>query len=337
MVCDQLGPVAVVGDDQRQLDAALAGAGAHAHPARGEGGDGIGEPPRPAVLQRRGRAEHDLTRQLARSVADQRQPAEIDAELGVEGAHAGERAVQPDRLVVAGGAQQGDQPLRLAEAVGADEMAALRKGGQRGEQAADLARVRFVAEHRQPERRLRHEQVAGHQLERRRGRIGAALVVAGDYRATALVLDHHLGAAEDMAGRRQPHAHATQVDRLTVAQRLEAAGRLGAESGLHDGDGLRSCQHRAMSGPRMVGVAVGDDGALDGSCRIDVEAGRRAAQSGGVELQPILEPAGRHWAPRRRNCAAGRILLRERWGRQPGIAARPGGIPEPLDLPRRPA
>ena len=88
----------------------------------------------------------------------------------VELAHARERAVQPDRLVVAGGAQQRDQPLRLAEAVGADEMGALREGGERGEQAADLARVGLVAEHRQPEGRLRHEQVAGHQLEGRRGR-----------------------------------------------------------------------------------------------------------------------------------------------------------------------
>ena len=190
-----------------------------------------------------------------------------------------ERAVQPDRPVVAGGAQQRDQPLGLAEAVGADEMRALGKRRERGEQPADLARVGLVAEHRQPEGGLGDEEVAAHELEGRRGRIGAALVVAGDHGAAAPMLDHHLGAAEDVAGRHQPHRHAAHADRLAVAQLLEAAGRLRPEPRPHDGDGLRRRQHRAVAGPRMIGMAVGDDGALDRAASGRCES-RRARSTG---------------------------------------------------------
>ena len=90
---------------------------------------------------------------------------------------------------------------------------------------------------------------------------GAALVVAGDDGAPARVLDHHLRAAEDVARGRQPHRRAADAERLAVAQLLEAARRIGAEPRLHDGDGLRRRQHGAVAGPRMIGMAVGDDGA----------------------------------------------------------------------------
>ncbi len=48
----QFVPVGVVGEDQRQLDASLPGAGPDPHPAGGEGVDRIGEAPRPAVVPR---------------------------------------------------------------------------------------------------------------------------------------------------------------------------------------------------------------------------------------------------------------------------------------------
>ena len=41
--------------------------------------------------------------------------------------------------------------------------------------------------------------------------IGAALVVAGDHGAAAACIDHHLRAAEDVAGRRQPHGRAAEA------------------------------------------------------------------------------------------------------------------------------
>ena len=128
-VCGQLGPVGMVGDDQRQLGAALAGAGAYAHPARGHRRHRIGEAARPAVGDRRGRAEHDGALEgLEDRVRHQRDVAEIDAVLLVELAQRGERAVQPDALVVARGAQQPDHPLALAQRIDAHQVSAFGKG-----------------------------------------------------------------------------------------------------------------------------------------------------------------------------------------------------------------
>ena len=45
--------------DSLRIDAALSGAGADAHPARGEAGDGIGETPRPEILHRARRTDDD--------------------------------------------------------------------------------------------------------------------------------------------------------------------------------------------------------------------------------------------------------------------------------------
>ena len=200
-------------------------------------------------------------------------------------------------------------------------MRAVGEGGERVQQAADLARVRLVAEHRQAEGRLGDEQVAGHQLERRRSGVGAALVVAGDDGAAARVIDHHLRAAEDVAGRRQAHACATEAQRLAIGQRLEAAGATLAEPGLHDGDGLRRGEHGAVARPRMIRVAVRDDGAIHRAQRIDVEAARLAQQAGGVGLQPRFEFGrcghGRNIGPR-----AATYSLDEYW---PSNCHRPGG------------
>ena len=43
-------PIAMIGDDERQLDAALTRSSPHAHPAGSEGGERIGETPRPQIL-----------------------------------------------------------------------------------------------------------------------------------------------------------------------------------------------------------------------------------------------------------------------------------------------
>ena len=53
----------MIGDDERQRDAALAGAGAHPHPPGREGGHRIGEAARPELVQGGGRTEHDRARQ----------------------------------------------------------------------------------------------------------------------------------------------------------------------------------------------------------------------------------------------------------------------------------
>ena len=57
-----------------------------------------------------------------------------------------------------------------------------------------------MAEDGEGEGRLGDEDVAGDGFERRAGRVRLALVVAADDGSAALVFQHHLGAAEDVAG-----------------------------------------------------------------------------------------------------------------------------------------
>ena len=47
-----------------------------------------------------------------------------------------------------------------------------------------------------------------------------------------------------------------------------------------------------MTRPRMVGMAMGDDGALDRPHRIDVEAAGFAAQAGSHRHQDVLRTHG---------------------------------------------
>ena len=98
------------------------------------------------------------------------------------------------------------------------------------EQPVDLAAVVGMAKDRQPERRLGDEDVAALRLERRAGRIGPALVVAGDDDARALMLEHHLGAAEHMAGGDERDADPAAADRLAIGQRLQRAAGVLAQA-----------------------------------------------------------------------------------------------------------
>ena len=66
------------------------------------------------------------------------------------------------------------------------------------------------------------------------------------------------------------------------------AGEILAIAQPHDVEGLRRRQHRAMAGPGVVGMAVGDHGALDRPHRIDMKAAGLAAQAGGHGHQDVL-------------------------------------------------
>ncbi len=127
------------------------------------------------------------------------------------------RAVQIDRCVVTGLAQQRDHALRLAERIGADQMRALGKQRDRAQELCDLAVGIAVAEHRQRERRLGDEHVARHQLERRAGRIGDVLVIAGGDDAQAVGLDRDLRRAEHVAGGMERHLRAAEIDAFAIA------------------------------------------------------------------------------------------------------------------------
>ena len=223
----------MIGDDERQLDAALAGALAHPHPARGEAGHRIGEAPRPAVGEGGRRADDDRAGEIGLAAALQRrrlERAEIDALFLIELAEFLERAVDIDRLRIAGLADQRDHPLRLAERIGADEMRPLRKLRDGSKELCDLGAVVGVTEHRQREGRLGDEHVAGDRLEGAAGRVEAALVVARCDDAHAALLHGDLRRAEDMAGRMKGDRHVTHRHGLADRRRLRGTGEALAHS-----------------------------------------------------------------------------------------------------------
>jgi hypothetical protein len=234
---------------------------------------------------------------LGVGLGEGQQGAEPDAQALVEFAQRDERAVQVDRGVVARGAQQHDHALAFAERIDAEQMRPLRLKGERGEQPLDLALRRLVAEDRQGERRFGDENVAGHELEGGAGRVGGALVVARDDDALALPFEHHLGGAEDVAGRHQAQGDAVDVARLAVGQRVEAAARLVAVAGAHDLERVGRGEHGGVVGPGVVGVAMGDHRAVDGALRIDVELARGAVEALGRRVQPGRWMAGARHGP----------------------------------------
>ena len=120
------------------------------------------------------------------------QRAERDAQALVKGAEVPQRAMQVDGPVVARLPQQGDDPLRLAQRIGADDMGAFREKGEALQQPGDLVRGVRMAEDRQGEGGLGDEDVAGHRFEARAGRVVAALVVARDDDAAAAPFQHDL-------------------------------------------------------------------------------------------------------------------------------------------------
>jgi hypothetical protein len=164
------------------------------------------------------------------------------------------------------------------------------------QQFLDLAAVGRVAKYRQAERRLRHEQIAALRLEQGAGRVRATLVIARHDDAPAAVFDDELCAAQHMPGRRQGQRHIADRQPLAIAPRLHpGAGRL-AVAQPHHRERLGGRQHMPVAGPRVVGMAVGDDGARHRFDRVDVkpaglakEPGRQGAQPGiGMRHAPYV-------------------------------------------------
>jgi hypothetical protein len=171
--------------------------------------------------------------------------------------------MQVNRFVIACVAGELDDALRLAEAIGADEVGPLRLARNRSEQTSDLGLGRFVAKDGKREGRLGDEHVARHDLERRAGRVGGALVVAGDNGALAVPVEHHLRGAEDVPSGRETHVDAVDRLRRAVRQGLEGAGALRPHAHLHDLDGFVGRQHGPVAGARVIRVAMRNDGAID--------------------------------------------------------------------------
>ena len=90
-----------------------------------------------------------------------------------------------------------------------------------------------------------------------------------------------------MAGRVQAQAHALQIDRLAPGQRLQVDV---AQARAQQARAFGAAQVVAVAGARMVGMGMGDDGALDRPPRVDVEVARRAVQA----LRPQLDQVVGH-------------------------------------------
>ena len=79
-----------------------------------------------------------------------------------------------------------------------------------------------------------------------------------------------------------------EFDLFAIADRLGATGKIVAVTQPHHVERLLRGQHRAMAGPGVVGMAVGNHGALHRPYRIDMEAAGLAAQAGGDRHQDVL-------------------------------------------------
>ena len=67
-----------------------------------------------------------------------------------------------------------------------------------------------------------------------------------------------------------------------------STGEIRSVSFRHDRQGLRRRQDRTMAGPRMIGMTVGDHGAIHRPHRIDVEITGRAIEAGGRRMQQVF-------------------------------------------------
>ena len=215
-------------------------------------------------------------------------------------------AMDEDRLVISGIAQEADDPLCLAQGIGADQMCSFRELADRGDQPSDLDIGVRVTKYRQAEGRLADKDIAGDRYKAGASRIGLALVIAGDDDPGAASLDHDLSRTENMAGWLEPDSDAGERQMRSVSDRLLRLGVAGAIAGVHDCQGFRRRQHRAMPGASVVGMTVGDKRPLDRARRVDVEIADWAIESGGTGMEQIF---GVHR----------RIL-----GHRPAGASRPG-------------
>ena len=91
-----------------------------------------------------------------------------------------------------------------------------------------------------------------------------------------------------MAGGMEFHLDVAEPDLLAIGDRLRTAGEIVAIAQPHHVEGLLGGQHRAMAGPGVVGMAMGDHRALDRPDRIDMKPAGLAAQAGGNGHQDVL-------------------------------------------------
>ena len=97
----------------------------------------------------------------------------------------------------------------------------------------------------------------------------AARAVARDDDDLPPELHPHLCRPKHMSGRMQADLDAVDVAHFAIGQLVPLPRRVLAVARLHDGDGVGRRQHRPVARPRMVGMAMRDDGARHRPQRID--------------------------------------------------------------------
>ncbi len=167
-------------------------------------------------------------------------------------------------------------------------MTAVREHPDTVQQFADLFPIVGMAEDRQAECGLGHEHVAGDRLKRRAGRIPTTLVVAGHHDAAAFVLQQNLRTAQHVAGRIQGHRNIAYLQYFAWGKRLFRLLRLRPISHRHDRQRLRGGSDGCVSRARVVGMTMGDHGAVDGAGRIDVEIAGPDIEPGRTNLDPAF-------------------------------------------------
>ena len=177
-------------------------------------------------------------------------------------------------------AQQCDDALRLAERIGADQVRALRKQPNRIQQLPHFMRGVRMPEHRQAERGFGDEDIARHHLEWCAGWVRRVLVVAGGDDTQAVAGHRDLRRPQHMTGRVKADADVVELKSFAVADSLRAAGEIVAIAQPHHVERFLRRQHRAVAGAGVIGVGVGDQGALHRPHRIDVKIAEPATKAG---------------------------------------------------------
>ena len=128
----------------------------------------------------------------------------------------------------------------------------------------------------QAERRFRNEGIATARFERYARGVRLQLVVARRHPHFTAHFHAHLGRAQHVAGRMQRHTHAMVFDALAIGEALDGHGAQARAQHLLAG---RGAQVIPVPDTRMVGMRMRDDGALDGTPRVDVELPRHTVQA----------------------------------------------------------
>src|SRR5689334_15493843 len=136
------------------------------------------------------------------------------------------------------------------------------------------------------EGRLGDEDITWHWLEGRAGRIWPALEIARYDDALALVFQHYLRRAEDVAGRNQAHLDLAGPHAFAVSQGLLLGADHILETRPHDGECLGGGQRMAVARPGVVAMAMGDDRPRYGDRRIDVKVAGYAIESARCRMKP---------------------------------------------------